>query len=385
MYEVTGRESLTARGKLHLLDTELAGDPSANYQDLFAQCLLCGACEHICPRDMPVKKMVVEARSRFPTLYGQHAVQRTAARMALSNPWLLEGLVKAGVGLSNLSLLPEESGLRLRLGLLEKGKKSGADTSPKRSSKPGPDKQNVAYFTGCLARYLQPSVAQATEQIYHKLTGSTLDIPGDQVCCGLAAWSSGKQEEARRLARRNIAAFADTQGPILTSCASCSSYLTSYGEMFGDEPEWHEKALSFTSRVQEFSSFFVEKADHGKLETKSSMNLYYHEPCHLRFDPENREATYQLLDSIKNIIRVDKKEEQHCCGQGGLFHLGYPGLSGKIFEKPYSSSQRGGSGIVVTTCSGCLMQWQAGLAFRSSPADAVHLAVFLAGCLGIKA
>ncbi|NOX80969.1 MAG: hypothetical protein GXP57_07775, partial [Deltaproteobacteria bacterium] len=40
-----------------------------------------------------------------------------------------------------------------------------------------------------------------------------------------------------------------------------------------------------------------------------------------------------------------------------------------------------GPDIVVTTCSGCLMQWQTGLAARHDPARAIHLAVFMASCL----
>jgi len=383
VYAVTGRESLTARGKLHLLTTELAADPSANYQDLFARCLLCGACEQACLRNMPVRKMVVEARSRFSYFYGQYALQKTAARAALSRPRLLEGLVKAGVVFNNLSLLPAESGLRLKLGLLEKGRRKGVETFSERSPDLGQDKRNITYFTGCLARYFQPSVAEATGQIYHKLTGNTLCIPGAQVCCGLAAWASGRQEEARSLAKKNIAAFAETTGPILTSCASCSSYLSSYPDMFADDPEWHGKACSFSNRVQEFSNFFLDKAEGGQLESKSSIKLYYHEPCHLRFDPENREAPHQLINRILNITRVDTQDGSRCCGQGGLFHVGYPELSEKIFARLYASFQEAEPDVVVTTCSGCLMQWQAGLACRNSPADAVHLAVFMAGCLGL--
>jgi glycolate oxidase iron-sulfur subunit len=73
VYRVTGRESLAARGKLHLLGTELAGRPSAAFEDLFAQCLLCGACEDVCPRELPIRGLIVEARSRFSSLYGRTA------------------------------------------------------------------------------------------------------------------------------------------------------------------------------------------------------------------------------------------------------------------------------------------------------------------------
>jgi glycolate oxidase iron-sulfur subunit len=324
--------------------------------------------------------MVVESRSRFSFFYGQHALQRVAARLTLARPRLLEGLVKAGVELNTLSLLPGRSGLRLKLGLLEK---RGREPETFSEKQPGPGTQGAAYFTGCLARYLQPSVAGATGRLYRNLTGKTPWMPEAQVCCGLAARSSGSLEEARSLAKKNIDVFAETAGPILTSCASCSSHLSTYPDMFVDDPEWHEKALSFSTRVREFSGFFLERLAGVHPEAESSTRVHYHEPCHLRFDPANRDATHQLLDMIRNTIRTETHESTSCCGQGGLFHLGYPELSEKIFTRLHDVTQAERPDIVVTTCSGCLMQWQAGLALRDSPVDAVHLAVFLADCLGI--
>lgn len=381
MYEVTGRESLTARGKLHLLGTKLADDPSTNYQDLFARCLLCGACENACPRNINIRELVVEARSRFPSMYGQHGLQKSAVRMVLSRPKLLEGLVRAGIKLKNLSLLPADSGLRLKLGLLEQEKKQRAAAPAKQLPVPADGKQDVLYFTGCLARYLQPSVAGATGQIYQALTGSRLSLPDTQVCCGLAAWSSGGIMEARRLAKKNIAAFAETAGPVLTSCASCSSFLKTYPDLFTDDPKWQDKAVSFCNRVREFSSFFLPALQGRNIKSEAQVSLYYHEPCHLRYDEQHGQASHRLIDRISAVTRLDTPDRQHCCGQGGLFHVGYPELSEKIFSRAYASLQSVESGVIVTTCSGCLMQWQSGLAFRNSPVAAQHLAVFLAGCL----
>ncbi|MDW7774618.1 MAG: (Fe-S)-binding protein [Desulfobulbaceae bacterium] len=380
VYEVTGRESLTARGRLHLLGTELAARPGNNFQDLFASCLLCGACEQACPREINIRQLVVEARSRFPALYGKHGVRKTAVRLALAQPRLLEGLARAGVQLKNMDLLPADSGLRLKLGLLERKKTWDKHPAPQ-SGRKGAGEGSVHYFSGCLARFFQPSVAAATGRLCRTLTGSDAHSPDAQVCCGLAAWSNGSIAEARRLARRNIAAFAEDNGPILTSCASCSSFLQSYPDLFADDPEWHARAASFCNRVTEFSSFFLPLTIGRTLRPGSPLNLYYHEPCHLRFDEKNRRASLQLIANISAVTRLDSPETQHCCGQGGLFHIGYPELSGKIFSRIHAALPSAGSGMVVTTCSGCLLQWQAGLALRNSPFAARHLAVFLADCL----
>jgi glycolate oxidase iron-sulfur subunit len=380
VYEITGRESLTARGKMHLLNTELAANPSTNYQDLFARCLLCGACEQVCSRKLNIRQLIVEARSKFPSLYGRHGIRKSAVRLVLSRSKLLEGLARAGVHLKNLKLLPAESGLRLKLDLLEPKEGTKSETASFSGQNPLVGRKAILYFPGCAARYLQPGIAVATGRLCRTLAKCEPTVPEDQVCCGLAAWSSGGIAEARVLAQKNIAAFTDYEGPVITSCASCSSFLQSYPALFEDDPNWHARAVSFSSRVMEFSSFFLPVSEGRTFMPESQLRLYYHEPCHLRFDARNRKPSQDLIGKIA-AARLDSSETQRCCGQGGLFHIGYPELSEKIFSSVYARLSSTGSGTVVTTCSGCLMQWQAGLALRNSSFNVKHLAVLLAECL----
>jgi glycolate oxidase iron-sulfur subunit len=381
VYRATGRESLTARGKLHLLGTELAAVPSPVFQDLFAQCLLCGACEKACPRGLPIRKLIIDARSRFPAMYGRHGLQKAAARFALARPALLEGLVRAGVILNSLAFLPADSGLRLKLGLLARGQTTSPGEGEAPRTGPAPAGEGIGYFAGCLARYLQPAVAQATGRLVQGLAGSPLFMPGEQVCCGLAAWSSGDREEARRLAKRNILAFAGSSGPILTSCASCSAHLAAYPELFAGDLQWQEQAAQFSARVREFTSFILAAAGPAALRARESRRVYYHQPCHLRFDLDKAGAAGRLLARVGGVTLAEPGAGPQCCGQGGLFHLGYPELADRIFATAAAACAETAADLVVTSCSGCLLQWQSGLALRRSPLPAMHLALFLASCL----
>lgn len=382
VYRATGRESLTARGKLHLLTSGLAAQPSPILQDLFAQCLLCGACEKACPRDLPIKALVVAARSRFPALYGRHGLRKAAARFALGRPALLEGLVRAGLILDHLALLPADSGLRRKLGLLGERVPGPSGDDPVLPP-PLSDSEGISYFGGCLARYLQPQVAQATGRLVARLTGKSLVPPQAQVCCGLAAWSAGAKDEAIRLAKQNISAFIGSSGPILTSCASCSAHLARYPELLAGEPEWQARAAQFSGRVREFSSFILAAAGPAAPRAREQCRVYYHQPCHLRFDPAHAGAAGQLLRQVGIAVAVPP-EGPRCCGLGGLFHLGYPELSDRIFAAALTDCTASGAELVVTSCSGCLLQWQAGLARQGSALPAVHLAVFLDACLDIN-
>ncbi len=380
VFRVEPRESLTARGKMHLLSLPLARQPSGHFEDIFSRCLLCGACETVCSRHLPITELVTRARSDFSLFYGSHGLQKVAARKALSSSGLLQGLVRAGISLKRINALPAHSGLRIKLGLLEEPRA----LSVGQSTPPETDSENtIRYFSGCLARHLQPSVGRAVLRLAH---AGDLQVwsPETQCCCGLAASSAGKAEEARRLAWQNIKSFADGRGPILTSCASCSSHLAAYPELFADDPEKQELARAFSSRVVEFSAFFLNHLqDHPFMsESQKYKRVFYHDPCHLRFTSAGREAPRKLIDRIGNVERVEAADGPQCCGQGGLFHVGYPELSRKIFQRCVDGALVRSPDLVTTTCSGCLMQWQTGAVENNLPVRIRHLALVLADCLG---
>jgi glycolate oxidase iron-sulfur subunit len=369
---VDGRESMTARGKMHLLATELADHPSAVFENLFSQCLLCGACQQVCPRNLPITDIISKARSRFSTFYGRGGLQKVVARSLLARPGLLEGLVRAGISLKRIHGLPAISGLRLKLGLLET--RSPEPTTRIKSQEPLSE-TDISYFTGCLARHLQPSVAEATGELLVRC-GQSFHVPVDQYCCGLAAWSAGRRDQARSLAQKNIEAFASCNGPILTSCASCSSHLLTYPDLFPKDDSWHRRAQQFADRVQELTAFFCESLPEPQPDTGRSLQIFYHDPCHLRFTV-NGQATPRALLARMGLRIVEPENGPSCCGQGGLFHLAYPETSAEIFNKISSRAMACKPDCITTTCSGCLMQYQQETLYPQKNIRVVHLSVLL--------
>ncbi|MCW5211753.1 (Fe-S)-binding protein, partial [Desulfobulbus sp. TB] len=357
VFRVDGREVLTARGKMHLLTTTLAEQPSAVFEDRFSRCLLCGACEQVCPRQLPITAIISQARSTFSRFYGPNGLKKTAVCTALSHPALLERLVKAGISLQRLRALPVQSGLRLKLDLLEQRAEPTEPSLSLNNNIVPQERQTTAflrYFTGCLARHIQPSVAQATQALLQQSGLSTAHVPPDQCCCGLAAWSAGKRKQARELAQKNIRAFSESEGAIITSCASCSSHLLAYPTLFAKDDPWHDKAVAFAGRVQEFTSFFNDKLPARSCTEHSQhpvSRVFYHDPCHLRFTDKGMSTARSLLQKA-GVHVLEPKHGPRCCGQGGLFHLACPEHSAQIFEKSSKQALAGSPDYITTTCSG---------------------------------
>lgn len=381
VFQATGRESCSARGRLHLLEKLDPASASTAYAEILSQCLLCGACSSVCSRGLDPPSRFIAARERLEKTAGRQALLRAITRKTLSNPALLAAI--ANLGRPLLDRLPADSGLRLRLGLpLEKPTVSTTTSATLREQTKHPA---LAYFPGCYATHLHREIGDATERIANRFVGTPPLLPKQQCCCGLAAESAGDLSTAKRLARQNITAFAENRLPILTSCSSCYSHLRRYPELFTDNPGWQKKAQDFAGRLLEFSTFIAQAIAADPTfrfaETTPSRTVVYHDPCHLRFHAKITTPPRENLRITPGLRLAELANGPQCCGQGGLFHLAQPKLAEKIRGHLLEQIKQVAPDIVTTTCSGCLIHIQQGLGHDPQAPEVRHLAILLAELL----
>ena len=239
--------------------------------------------------------------------------------------------------------------------------------------RPGP---RIALFLGCVQNYLYPEVAEA---MIRCLGGKVL-VPLGQGCCGMPAWSAGAQETAKELVLQNLKTFETARADfIVTGCAACASMIKEWPKLFSEKDPEKEIAVNLAGKVREFSRLVAELKVLPFRESRDrSVTVTYHAPCHQRFDLGGVQESEDLLDMI--FSDAFRPMSHKCCGQGGLFSIGNPELAWKIFEKRLSAWERTGSSIVVTTCSGCLLQWRAGTAHQAGGPRVLHLAELIDDC-----
>ncbi|MEN8142425.1 MAG: (Fe-S)-binding protein [Thermodesulfobacteriota bacterium] len=383
VYQVTGKETLTARGRIHLLEKLAAEKHSRDYQQIFSKCLLCNACRSSCPRQIDLPAMVIEARQSFPRLSGNGSFKGMLLKHCLEHQAILAGLG----GLGKLStplhkLLPANSGLRLKLGLIDENS-PGAEVPPDPVEPDSPiDNPQLAIFPGCLARHLKPEITSGMISLLSSFGKERVTIPKEQVCCGMASHNGGDLEAAQDLARENISAFGDNDLPIVVPCASCLAQLKDYPAVLGEDDEWRSLAEKFAARVTDLSSFLA--ADNHLPPPRSAAKaplkrVVYHTPCHLRYQDSAAAATGQLLKRRPDIELIELDNTPHCCGFGGLFNLAHPKLSDRIATDLITEIIAADPDIVVTDCSGCLIQLHLQLSARGSRIKAQHLVSLLTG------
>ena len=386
VYQVTGRESLTARGRLHLLAMRRGADADTELAEIFSKCLICGACRAVCPRGIDIPALIIEARATMPQVTGFSSFKKYLAKQALARPALLAALTKAAGPLGLLpEILPEESGLRLTLAapLLELTPSVSELNKQAITPRTAPSRKAL-YFSGCLARYLAPAIGLAAAALLARLCDYELLVSEQQSCCGLAAKSAGDLAQAKDLARRTITMFSGEEVrdlPVFTTCASCYASLKGYPELLANDPAWRDQSLAFANRVWEFSSFICQHsrlpAVDGFRHDLPSRPIVYHDPCHLRFAGITAPPR-ELLRQAPGLKLLELPHGPQCCGQGGLFHIAHAALSRNISQPLVEDFLRTGAELVVTSCSGCLLQWQQSLAATGTKARATHLALILA-------
>jgi glycolate oxidase iron-sulfur subunit len=166
----------------------------------------------------------------------------------------------------------------------------------------------------------------------------------------------------------------------MVSCASCYAHLKKYPEVFVKDSNWQKRAEKMASRVVEMSAFLEDqKADQHQSVSKSEQKLrvFYHDPCHLRNGTENVDRARQQLIKRGGFTILELPDGPRCCGQGGLFHVAHPEISVAIRDELVRDVLALQPDVVTSTCSGCLMQWQQGLAAAGSRVKVLHLAQLL--------
>jgi glycolate oxidase iron-sulfur subunit len=384
VYQFTGQESLTARGRLHLL-AKIGGDKhSAVYFDIFSKCLLCDACHQVCPQHLDLVAKVVALRHDSPRANGRSAFARVLVKSCLAHQPFLAGIGKfLKISAPLLAKLPATSGLRLKLGLA--GAEEDAVIPPEqaapRQAAPAVVAQSML-FPGCFARHLSPDITSAAAALVAGPGTPPPEIPPGQECCGLAFYSGGELAKAQHLARVNIAAFEGTDRPIVVACGSCFSHLSGYAELLAADDRWRRRATAFTGRLRELSAFLADRpalptSPAAAPENPAKQRVFYHDPCHLRYHPKLQKAPRQLLGRLAWVELAELPSGPQCCGFGGLFNLTHPDISGRIAGKLIDEIMTVAPELVVTTCSGCLIQLRQHLAAAGSPAQVLHLAQLL--------
>ncbi len=235
----------------------------------------------------------------------------------------------------------------------------------------------VSIFVTCLVDQFHPEVGRAMLAVLDRL-GIAYDLPRGQTCCGQPAFNSGCPEEATRVARRFVTAFAGDQ-PIVAPSGSCTEMVKKHvPALFAEGSRERDDAEAVAGRVREFSDFLVNVVDVTDVGARFPHRVTYHDSCHLLRGLGIRQEPRALLAAVREASVIDLPASDTCCGFGGTFAVKYPAISGEMGREKLQHAVETGADYLVACDTGCLMHLRGIISREGLPLRAAHLAEVLA-------
>ncbi len=382
-YLVTGLEVESPRGRIHfakLIDEGRSGlTPAiARHWDL---CLQCRACEAVCPSGVAYGRIQEHARAQLSGAAGGRA-ERRVRRLMLRNVIARPRVLAAAMAPARWYTGSRVRGAVRRVRLLRVMGRFGAGERqlPARVGRPFRPggllaqpveaRERALLFSGCVMGELFGEVHRATGRVLAR-AGVAVEAPGGQECCGALHAHDGDLEFARKLARRNIAAFEGSNLPIVVNSAGCGAAMKEYGDLLSGDVTWAARARAFAARVKDPSEYLAEVGAGGP--GRLAARVAYQDACHLAHAQGIREQPRELLRGIAGCELVETPGADVCCGAAGIYSLVQPEMSARLRSRKAEQFREARPDIVVTANPGCQMQYNAAVAEAGIDARVMHL------------
>lgn len=376
----TGDEADSPRGRIELMRALERGDLAATDAELalhLDRCLGCRGCEPVCPSGVRYGQGLEEARAILAQARGVSGggIAR-AALWALTSPGVSQ-VVYRFARLLRATGLPRAlagwSRFRFAMGMLGATKPKGGNGRHRAAmggtrlavaarDRPLPPSAALL-FRGCVMQGLFSHVHDATIRTLTANGYAVREVEA-QVCCGALHAHAGLREEARALARANVAAFGDGDEPIVVNSAGCGAIMKEYGHLVdgGDK---------FSARIRDVTELLA--ANGGPVPgAPLDLHVAYDPPCHLLHAQRVADAPLRLFAAIPLLQLVPVPGAAECCGSAGLFTLVEPQMSRAVLHPKLARLREAAPQVVATGNPGCLMQLGAGLAAEAIPAAVRH-------------
>ncbi len=350
-----GFEGLTARGKIALMKSMLDGDlkPSASIARLADNCLTCYACKTVCPAGVRTERLWTAMRQDLaPTSLRTYA-KRLVLRASIGSPKLFNFTVKTIGNLFGydyqendshpcVSTIPIINGAPYLNQLAETYEPDGTLVG------------TVGLLIGCSCNLSTPWVVDAALKLLTS-SGWRVLIPKKQVCCGAPAINNGDWKLARKLARKNIKVFLDTDVDFIVSTdATCSvAFAHDYTELFLSDATMTLTVKRFTNKVWELGKLLANSVESGRLRFKdANESITLQDSCHA-LHSTGRNYWRSVLNAIPNLNLIEMRNSEHCCGFGGSYSLTHKNSALKISENKLDATIETGADKLLVCSPGC--------------------------------
>jgi glycolate oxidase iron-sulfur subunit len=355
-------------------DGRMTAEPGSKYEEELHYCLVCRACETVCPSGVQMEALVEHARA---DMRAHHPLQGRAARMerfllrkVLPNrAWLRRAADALAIySKTPLGTMIKKTGLAERFFPGSTAREYLMPRIPKREHRRdlpvrihaiGERRGRVAIQEGCVSSQLLQDVNEATARVLSR-NGWEVVLWRSPSCCGALHAHAGDLAFARELARSNIIEFEKTGADwFVFNSAGCGSHVKSYDRLLEVDTGWLHRAREMKNKTRDICEFLVETGYRGRSGPRP-WRVAYDEPCHLVHGQRLSSQPRQLLQSIPGLQLVPLAGATDCCGAAGMYSLERPADSLAILDQKMEQVRASGCEVLATGNPGCILQFRVG-------------------------
>ena len=356
-YVTLGNELDSPRGRIALIkDMFEQGRPAdAQVARHLDRCLGCLACTTTCPSGVDYAHLLETARTHVEATYTrpwQDRWLRGLLAAVLTRPATFRlALVGARIARPFARLLPKASPLAamLRLSPAALPRPQSPTPSPKAARK-------VILLQGCAQSVLDPGINAAAIRLLSR-AGVQVVTVAQEGCCGALPQHMGKLDQARALARHNIAlwlAHLDAGAEaILTTTSGCGTSVKDWGHLFAGDP-LQDQAARVAARALDITEYLASLTLPAP-RPLPPLTVAYHAACSLQHGQKITAPPKDLLKAAGFIV-VEPAESHLCCGSAGTYNLLQPQIAGQLGQRKAARLLDTGADVVAAGNIGCLTQ-----------------------------
>lgn len=345
-------EGMSARGRAILLKNFYEGElePSRKLDERIFSCILCGACNRLCPLGINVTDAIYEGRKNLRGFNKKRKIFSFGLRLGVKKAQKTFRVLKFLEGINEMlpvfKIYPFKAIKEMDISFPSSALKD--DMSIFKVPKP---KGRIAVFTGCSVNFIYPSIGRA---LIDSLNAMNYDVilPKGEVCCGAPLMGLGLKDDAVEMAEKNINVFKRLNvEAVVGLCPTCVHFIKNeYRNLVGDGIANAMEISQFFSKELSVNSNMLKDKIASRI-TNHALRVIYHDPCHSIYSLNVSAEPRQILKSMGfNLI----DSERGCCGFGGTFRLLYQELSKGILEKRVEEYKK--ADMIVTSCPNCILQ-----------------------------
>lgn len=359
IYKFTRDELAAPKAKANVLRALISGAISDKYiyeksfKNVMDKCVSCGSCYKECPSNVNIPKMAMEAKGKYVEKFGTPLELKLIvnAELAARTTRKFSKILQIPMKLKMMRKLSEiVTGISAEREFTAFEPKSLFDRVQKEV---GTSDKSVLYFSGCYAGYIKPQIGEAAIKVLEKI-GYKIYIP-EQHCCGIPMLSKGMVKKGRSVVEQNLKNWGhllNSVDHVVVTCSSCGlSLMQEWGYMLSSD--LIKKVAEKTIHISELVNMHFDKLNIKK----SSLNISYHNPCHLKVQ-KNSECSFNMLKKLDGAYVEDLKS--HCCGMAGSWGIlakNYD-LSVEIGSDMIKKLNASSSTVGATDCPTCRMQME---------------------------